>query len=195
MFVDNRIRKVVVVQKFRNQPAYEELLSYFGPKIITFTQEFDENTISVENLGPASNGSAIVVLDDMMHLVANSELLCSLIIGGVHHNNITVFLVGHNLYGSRSATWLTISRNLTMLCIMPNPRDMSILSTLNRQLFPGKGKNLVSTAFKYAAQDNLRYNNTNYSYLLIDCATTCPDRFRLRTGIGDDVKFCYAIDG
>ena len=86
MFENSRIRKIVVVQKFRNQPAYDELVRHFGPQIVTFTTDFDDDVTSLENLGPPSTGSAIIVLDDVLHLFSKSQALRNLIVGGCHHN-------------------------------------------------------------------------------------------------------------
>ena len=71
---------------------------------------------------------------------------------------------------------------------------MSIFSTLSRQLFPGKGKNILNTVFRMAVQDNLRYNGSNYPFLIVDCSPQCSDKYRLKTGLGNDIKFCYVID-
>ena len=85
MFPKDHIRRIIIIQKFRNQPAYDKLLQHFGSEIVSFATELDENTTSIKNLGPATSGQAILILDDMLQAVAHTEVLCSLVIGAVHH--------------------------------------------------------------------------------------------------------------
>ena len=85
MFPNDHIRRIIIVQKFRNQPAYDTLMKHFGQGLISFTTEFDETTTSIENIGPSTAGSAILVIDDCLHILSDSDHLCSLIVGGVHH--------------------------------------------------------------------------------------------------------------
>ena len=107
--------------------------------------------------------------------------------------SICTFIVCHNLYASRHPNWIAVARNVTMLAIFQCPRDMAVLGYLNRQLYPGKSKqNYVIEAYKMAQHDQLKYNNNKFSYLLVDCSIDCPNRYRLRTGMGPrQNKYCY----
>ena len=193
IYPNDPIRKIVLIHKFGNQPVYSEMQQLFGEKLL-MTSDFNEDTFEEEKVGNPKDGMLICILDDVLHEVSSNPLLTHLVIGGVHHLNICTFIVGHNLYASRHVNWMTVARNVTCLILFQMPRDMTVFSTLNRQLYPGsRGKNYVAEAFKMASKDQMKYNDNKFTYLIVDCSVDCPNKYRLRTGIGDEHKFCYMV--
>jgi hypothetical protein len=194
-FPNDRISRVILVHKFGGQECYDELRRHFGTKLI-MTKQFDKEILQSETDG----GTTILILDDVLHEIVNESLLATIITGGCHHLRICTFIIGHQLFASRHVNWQTITRNVTMLALFQSPRDMSILSYLNRQLYPKtggrRGCNYVSSAYELARKDQLLHNNNPYGYLLVDCSIGCSPKYRLRTGLlPADSKFCYAVNG
>ena len=62
------------------------------------------------------------------------------------------------------------------MVLMKNLRDVSQVSILGRQLYPGKSK-----GFLQAYEDAL--NNEKYGYFVVDMSPHVEDRYRLRTRI------------
>ena len=85
MYPGDRVRKVVLVHKFTDQLVYRELRDYFGDEKIILTHDFNHDILSPETTGDPSEGTCIVILDDVLQEVASNVLLTELVIGGTHH--------------------------------------------------------------------------------------------------------------
>ena len=85
MYPNERIRKIVLVHKFSDQPTYRELRAHFGDDKLLLSKDFSEELLSVENIGHSSEGVCIFILDDVLHDVASNPLLTDLVIGSTHH--------------------------------------------------------------------------------------------------------------
>ena len=103
-----------------------------------------------------------------------NENLTDLFTKGSHHNNISVIHIVQNLFG-KNKHQRTLSLNSHYLVVFKNPRDMSQISFLARQMYPSN-KKYVQDAYKDATE-------TPHGYLLIDLKQSTPDNLRLRTGI------------
>lgn len=116
----------------------------------------------------------IIVLDDLMDAVASNKEMEKLFTLGAHHRRLIVVYINQNIYcqGSKSRT---ISLNTHFMVLMKNPRGLSQISCLARQVFAGQSSLLVD-----AYTDCMK---TPFSYLVIDLSPHATDEMRLRTRI------------
>ena len=79
----------------------------------------------------------------------------------------------------------TISLNSQYIVVFKNPRDVSQMTTLAQQMYPGRVK-FVQEAFADAT-------STPYGYILVDLKQDTPDYLRLRMSIPpeDAVQYVY----
>ena len=79
----------------------------------------------------------------------------------------------------------TISLNSQYIVVFKNPRDVSQMTTLAKQMYPGRVK-FVQEAFADAT-------STPYGYILVDLNQDTPEDLRLRTSIlpDDAVQYVY----
>ena len=88
---------------------------------------------------------------------------------------MSVILITQNLYpGGKHA--ITIALNTWYMVLMKNLRDVSQVSILGRQLYPGKSKGFLQ-AYEDAP------NSEKYGYFVVDMSPHAEDRYRLRTRI------------
>jgi hypothetical protein len=102
-----------------------------------------------------------------------------------HHNNISIIIVMHNLFHKNQFT-RNITLNAQYIVYFRNPRDLSSIGFLSRQLAPHNSKNLQAVF--------LEQTNRPYSYLIIDLCQNTPDLFKYRTNIFNEGNFfqCFA---
>ena len=79
----------------------------------------------------------------------------------------------------------TISLNSQYIVVFKNPRDVSQMTTLAKQMYPGRVK-FVQEAFADAT-------STPFGYILVDLKQDTPEGLRLRTSIlpDDSVQYVY----
>ena len=119
----------------------------------------------------------LIVIDDLMHEVVQNKDMELLFTQGTHHRCVSVILITQNLYPQGKHA-RTIALNTWYLVLMKNLRDVSQVSVLGRQLYPGKGK-----GFMDAYQDALQ---AKHGYLVVDMSPHAEDKYRLRTRIFPD---------
>ena len=123
---------------------------------------------------------ALIVLDDLMHRVVQNTDMEVLFTQGCHHRRLSVIFITQNLFprGSKSRT---IALNTYYLILMKNARDVSQVTTLSRQLYPGSSRLLVE-AYRDATKQP-------FGYLVIDTSPKTDDKYRLRTNVfpGEDL--------
>ena len=125
----------------------------------------------------------VLILDDLMTQLHSDERLTRLFSVGSHHKNLSVVFIIHNLF-HQGKEMRTLSLNSHYIILFKNPRDRLQISTLARQMYPGKSKYLVE-AFENATTGA-------YGYLLIDLKPTTAEILRIRTGIlPRDTQFVY----
>lgn len=114
-----------------------------------------------------------------MHRVVQNTDMEVLFTQGCHHRRISVIFITQNLFprGSKSRT---IALNTYYLVLMKNARDVSQVSILSRQLYPGRSRLLVE-----AYRDATKHA---FGYLIVDTSPQGEDKYRLRTNIspGED---------
>lgn len=121
--------------------------------------------------GDGAANSTLVIDDqggELTESVANLYTVYS------HHSNFNIITVVHSLFG-KSAVHRLISLNSRYIVIFKNPRDMSTVGHLAKQLDPGFPSRLVQI-YKEATKNP-------YSYLFIDNSQTTNERFRLRSNV------------
>lgn len=123
--------------------------------------KFHKGIPSVEILEEYSHAKTcnIIVLDDLMDSVVSNGEMEKLFTLGAHHRRLIVIYLNQKLYcqGSKART---ISLNTHFLVLMKNPRGLSSLQCLSRQIFGGKSKLLIE-----AYQDCMK---SRYGYLVVD---------------------------
>ena len=117
---------------------------------------------------------SLVVLDDLMSQCSNDQRVAGLFTHGSHHRGISVVYLTQNLFPPGKLS-RTISLNSHYFVIFRNPRDSLGISTLAKQMFPGRTDYLMES-FRDAT-------NRPYGYLMIDCHLLTPENMRLRTNI------------
>ncbi len=117
----------------------------------------------------------LLILDDLHQEMASSALLSQLFCKFSHHTNTMVVFVTQNLYHKGSAM-RDVTTNCHYLICLSQPRDKSIMATLARQMFPGKGGYFLA-----AYQDAVSF--TPYGYLIEDALPSTPENLQLRSGV------------
>ena len=125
-----------------------------------------------------SNTNKLIIVDDLMESLTKSGTMENLFTRGSHHKNITVIYINQNMFcpGKHSRT---INLNTHYLIIMRNPRDVSTMKILGRQLG-------IGNALHEAYTD---VHKTPFSYLLTDVSPTSDEQYKLLTNIfpGEDL--------
>ena len=116
----------------------------------------------------------LLVIDDLMTEAHSDQRMTKLFSVGSHHRNLSIIFIIHNLfhYGKEMRT---LSLNSHYLILFKNPRDHLQITTLARQMYPGRSQFLVE-AFEDATK-------TPHGYLLIDLKPETNDDLRIRTDI------------
>lgn len=150
------------------QPAYIEL-SQSHPDI-TFIEGVPENLNDYID----KKYRNLIVIDDLMSETGNDKRITSLFTKGSHHRNLSVILLLQNLFynGKESRN---ISLNTHYIVLFKNPRDNTVVTSLAKQMYPGKIK-FLQEAFRDATK-------LPYHYLFLDLKPYTDDRFRVRTCI------------
>ena len=116
----------------------------------------------------------LIIIDDLMDKVVNDIDMSLLFTQGCHHKNISIIYVSQNLF-LQGKYARTISLNTQYIVLFRSLRDVSQITVLGRQMFPGKGKLLTQV-----------YNDVmkeRYAYLIIDSSPHSESKYRLRTHI------------
>ena len=83
----------------------------------------------------------LIILDDLMNDL-KGDIVANLFTKGSHHTNSSIILIVQNIY-SQQREMRDISLNAHYITILKNPRDKQQVSTLDSQMFPGHGVNLL----------------------------------------------------
>ena len=166
---DRKFDKIVIAFTMM-QPIYLELK--MKNQNLTLVEGFPGE--AVEKICKSdTNANTLVALDDMMIETENDKRLAAMFTKMRHKNVSTVFLT-QNLY-FKSKYMTTVTRNAHYLVIFENPRDASMISTLNRQAYP-ENPNFLRDAFRQATEKP-------YGYLFLDFKPGGDKRLRVREGI------------
>ena len=147
-------------------PSPERVTWYYGEWQSAY-ENLDISNLYLEEGLPTSFDASkrnVVVLDDLM-----AE---------------TVIYIVQNLFPKNKES-RTISLNSQYKVMFKNPRDVSQMTTLAKQMYPGQVK-FVQEAFADAT-------STPYGYMLVDLKQDTPEDLHLRTSIlpDDAVQYVY----
>ena len=149
------------------QPLFDEM-----EKLPNFTLH-QGLPINIDEWNPESN-HRLIIIDDLMEKVVDNLDMSLLFTQGCHHKNISVIFITQNLY-LKGKHARTISLNTQYLVLFRSLRDVSQITTLGKQLFPGQSKLLTQVYHDVMKQP--------YAYLLIDNSPHGHPKYRLRTHI------------
>jgi hypothetical protein len=165
-------------------PPPEKILYCYGefqPSFSEFPEvEFHEGLPDVSRFDGRQR--VLLIIDDLMNEA--DQNVCNLFTKLSHHRSVSVVFITQNLY-HRNRFVRTMNLNTHYIVMFKNPRDANQVTTLARQMYPGKSKFVVE-AFKDATKNP-------YGYLLIDLKPETDERYRIRTNIfpDDDRQYVY----
>lgn len=119
--------------------------------------------------------NSLVIIDDYMSELRNSNELTNIMTKAVHHLPMTLIYITQNIFNKGSET-KTRRLNTNYVILFKNPHDKAQIEYIGRQMFP-RDKNFLCSAFDHVTKQQ------PYSYLLIDCHQTTRDEIRVRSDI------------
>lgn len=118
-----------------------------------------------------------LIIDDLAESIEQwSEEMIQLFTVRSHHEKISFTIVLHNLF-HQSKCMRTLALNCTHYIVYKVVRDSSSLITLNKQIYPGQPKFLLS-AYNQAT-------SKPYGYIVIDLNQNTPEELRVISNIFD----------
>ena len=117
----------------------------------------------------------LLILDDMMDIVVSSPEATTMFTRDVHHKGYTLIFIMQNIY-EQGKKARSIALNTQYLVLFRNPRDVTQLMTLGKQMFPKHPQRLVEAMEDITSEDPR-------GYLIIDNTCTAQQEIRLRTKI------------
>lgn len=139
---------------------------------------FVEGLPAIDEFDPRKNN--LVIFDDLMEQCEKDKSILHLFTVDSHHKNISTFFITQNFF-SKGKYMRTISLNSHYIILFKNPRDMSQIFHLARQMFP-TNPNFLIESFEDAVV------NKPFGYLFIDLKQNTPKNMRVRSGILIDEK-------
>ena len=156
-----------------DQPLYKSMTN------VTFYKGIPEN---IEQMFSPKKRN-LLIIDDLMTECHSDERMTRLFSVGSSHKNLSIIFIVHNLF-HHGKEMRNISLNTHYIILFKNPRDSQQISTLARQMYPGKSKFLIE-AYQDATANA-------YGYLFIDLKPTTEEQLRIRTGIlPQDIPYVY----
>ena len=168
----DKIPKKIYVCYSRDQNLYDSF-SELTSVPIEFIQGLPQNLVT--------EPGSLLIIDDLQ---SESALISHWFTKSSHHYNTNVIFITQNLF-LKHPEFRTISLNSHYLIIFKNPRDMSQIANLAKQIKPGHAKFLVDS-----------YRDATYNphcYLVIDLKQSTPEHLRFRSNI-DPTKGYYYVD-
>ena len=147
-----------------DQPLYK------GMKGVKFYKGIPEDI--EDRFNPKTNN--LLIIDDLMTQCHSNERMTRLFSVGSSHNNLSIIFIVHNLF-HHGKEMRNISLNTHYIILFKNPRDSQQISTLARQMYPGKSQFLIE-AYQDATLNP-------HGYLFIDLKPNTNEQLRIRTGI------------
>ena len=176
--VDKMYRHSPPVQILYCYGIYQELLAEMERTVGNFTCHHGLPTEEHLDDMTRDGQHRLLIIDDVMHAVVQNQNMELLFTQGCHHRKISVIFVTQNIF-PKGKYARTIALNTWYMILMKNFRDMSQISVVGRQLFPGRTK-----GFMQAYKDAL--GKRDHGYLVVDMSPTGEDHRRLRTNIFPD---------
>lgn len=114
----------------------------------------------------------IIILDDLMEQVVKNQQVQLLFTQGSHHKLLTIVYLNQNMF-AQGKNARTMNLNTHYMILLKNPRDVTQIAMLGRQI--GLGKTLVE-AYKDCISQR-------YGYLVVDLSPHNEDCYQLKTNI------------
>ena len=139
--------------------------------------EFNKGLPSPENVHALNDGQFhMIVLDDVMEKIVQSEDMRDLFTVYYHHKNITTIMVSQNPFPKGKHLHM-ISINTHIHILFRNKRDESQINHLAHQLFQ---KGSMRTNFLQVVDEELAMD---YGYLVMDCTPKMCHDVQVHTNI------------
>ena len=153
------------------QPTYSQLLALYPQ--IELVQGIPDDVCDMFD----AQTTNLCVIDDLLQECAGNKNVANLFTKTSHHRNLSVIFITQNMFfqGKESRT---ISLNSHYMCLFRCPRDMSQITNLAKQMYPGNVK-FLREAYDDATKES-------YGYLFIDLKPSTPSELRLRSRIFPD---------
>ncbi|KAM9771402.1 uncharacterized protein ACBT44_012388 isoform 1-T1 [Syngnathus typhle] len=116
----------------------------------------------------------LLVLDDIIFQASDNQEVVRIFTQYRHHKNLSVIMLTQNVFHQGKFS-RTISLNSNYLILFKNPRDKMQVNVLANQICPSNRKFFLES-FEDATKEP-------HGYLLIDLTPSCPEQYRLRTGV------------
>ena len=152
------------------QPMYDEMKKM--NKRITFLEGLPDS-FDDTNLFPPDH-SHLVILDDVIFQAGDHPEVAKIFTQYRHHKRMSVMMLTQNVFHKGKYS-RTISLNCNYLVLFKNPRDQLQMRVLAHQMFPSQ-KQFFLESFQDATK-------SAHGYLILDLTPSCPERYRVRTGI------------
>ena len=152
------------------QPAYDQMLNTVNA--IEFVKGIPHGLDEDWFFDPKINN--VIVIDDQMAEISNDKRILDLFTKGSHHRNLSVIFLSQNVY-FQGKIMRTLSLNASYLVLFKNPRDKLQITTLGKQMYPGKTNHFVQK-YETAVQ-------RPYGYLFVDLKPSTSEDCRLRTNV------------
>ena len=179
--VDKQIDRIVLCYN-EWQDKYE-ILKYMERPI-----EFVQGTININDFDNSINN--LIILDDLMSKCKESSDILDLFTIKSHHRNISVFLVTQNIFIKGKWT-RDLNLNSSYMIIFRNIRDVTQISTLARQMFPGKTKDFLRVFDDATSADD------DHGYVFLDLNPGVSQDLRIQGNIiekPDRPRIVYVLD-
>ena len=146
---------------------------------VIFVKGFDEEMVSENDSGERS----LVICDDLILELKDSEAAANLFMRGSHHLNMSVIFIEQSLFPKGKQS-VSMKQNTHYIVIFKSPSDALGVATLARQMFPQqRGRYLIDSYHDCTREP--------FSYLIIDAKQSTPDELRLITRITDPFPLIY----
>lgn len=148
------------------------LIHSFGLKNVTFSNGLPKN-IENDKVFKDEKLAKLILIDDLMAEFGKNDFFAKLTTMFSHHRNCTVIWFVQNLF---EKSLRTISLNCQYIILFDSVRDRTLLSTLNRQIFPSKPNFLIQAM-------QLAREKSSHPYLFIDLRAETNESLRVQTNI------------
>ena len=163
------------------QRVFDELKTYG----VQFIKGLPKQNIAT--LFPKHKRPGLLILDDLMNNVKDSDDIVQLFTKGTHHCDVCAIYIAQNPFpGGKHGRTMSINTHYNIL--FKNPRDCLSTSIIFRQMFPNKSKRAMK-AYEQAV-------DKQYGYLFLDYHPQTPDFLRLQGCIlpNEAPRECYIFD-
>ncbi len=152
------------------QTLYNELLQEGHP--IEFHEGLPENISEARYFDKRSRN--LCIIDDLHLEKGSSEHVAQLFCNAGRHSNTTVIYITQNLFFKQSHG-RDIRLNAKVIICFKNPQDRLQLSSIGRQVYPGKLQFFMSAVDKCF--------DRQFGYVVLDLSQATQDKYRVRSSL------------